>query len=459
MPKGPASKLERVIQMVRQEIDNGALHPGDRLRSIREQAQVLGVSKNTVVEAYLRLVAQGVLQSRPGAGYFVARALKIPVRAARSPFAGIPDGAALLIEQLERRLAIRPGDGRLPADWLADAALRRSLSSLKLHSAEAYNYNTARGFPPLRERISRLLAERGIGCAPEQIVMTHGANHALDLIIRNYVRAGDAVLVEEPGYYPLFSKLRLAGARIFSVPREHDGPDPEFFAQQAMASGARLFFTQTLAHNPTGGSTSLARCHALLRIAEAQDMLIIEDDPFADILPAMAPRLAALDQLDRVIYVGSFSKTLAGSFRSGYLAANRSRADALSELLVVTMVSTSSHNERLIHALMEQGDYMKHLKRLSRRVEEAGVRLVRELEKLGLTIERPQTLSTYVWVRGHFTMTDHERIADAARHGIFIAPGSAFFVKEPPYQAMRINIAYGTDPAFLKWLGMAIKVG
>ncbi|QUT06095.1 PLP-dependent aminotransferase family protein [Sphingobium phenoxybenzoativorans] len=301
------------------------------------------------------------------------------------------------------------------------------------------------------------MAERDVGCTPDQVVMTHGANHALDLVIRSYIRPGDAVLVDEPGYYPLFSKLRLVGAQIIGVPREHEGPDPEAFAHLAQVSGARLFFTQTLAHNLTGGSTSLARCHALLRAAEEQDMLIVEDDPFADIVPAMAPRLAALDQLSQVIYVGSFSKTLAGSFRSGYLAASLARADALSQLLVVTMVSTSSHNERLIHALMEQGDYMKHLERLSRRVKEACSRTIKGLEAQGLKVDRPQTLATYIWLMQTIALSDHDVVADAARHGIFIAPGSAFFVDGRPDQAMRVNIAHGADAKFLSWLATKIS--
>lgn len=440
------------MSAVRQAIDSGALKPGDRLRSIREQAQLLDVAKNTVVEGYLRLVAQGILTSRPGSGYYVAKLRTPPSRAIVSPFEGIPDGAALLTEQLERRLPIRPGDGRLPAEWLADAEIRRVLAGLKLHSAESYNYNSARGFPLLRERICQTLAERGIGSSPDQIVMTHGANHAIDLVIRHHVRPGDPVLVDEPGYYPLFSKLVLAGARIIGVPREADGPDPEKFASLARASGARIFFTQSLAHNPTGGSTSLPRCHAILRVAEQAGMHIVEDDPFADVLPPATPRLASLDQLERVIYIGSFSKTLAGSFRSGYIAAKGALADSLSQLLVMTAVSTSAHNERLIHALMEQGAYMKHLKRLSRRLDEAARRTIDGLEALGLDVQRPQGRSAYVWVRHAIAMSDHDLVADAAASGIFIAPGSAFHVDGSPSRAMRVNIAHGASPAFLSWL-------
>ncbi|MCB8881097.1 PLP-dependent aminotransferase family protein [Acidisoma cellulosilytica] len=449
----PGSKIDLVAQGILQQIATGVLRPGDRVRSIRDEAQLLGVAKNTVVDAYIRLVAQGVLQSRPGSGYYVSRGAAAPVRSKISPFAGIPNGAALLTEQLERRLLIRPGDGRLPADWLGDAQLRRALSAIKLTSPEAYNYNTARGFPLLRERLCGTLGERGIDCTPDQILMTHGANHAMDLIIRSYVRPGDAVLVDEPGYYPLFSKLHIAGARIIGVRRQHDGPDVDDFVAKARSSGALLFFTQSLAHNPTGGSITLARAFALLKAAASEDMLIIEDDPFADILPYATPRLASLDQLERVIYIGSFSKTLAGSFRSGYIAASRSRTDELTELAVVTMVSTSAHNERLIHALMEQGHYLRHLRRLTLRLAEAVAKTIEGLEGLGFQIARPANTGFYLWLHARDRAAEVDLVADAAKNGIFIAPARAFSVSGEDATTMRINVAYGSDPTFLRWLG------
>ena len=451
-----ASKTDLVVQGILQQIATGGLKTGDRLPSIRDKARRLGVAKNTVVDAYIRLVAQGVLQSRPGSGYYVSRGAAAPIRSKISPFAGIPNGAALLTEQLERRLLIRPGDGRLPADWLGDEPLRRALSAVKLTSPEAFNYNTAGGFPPLRERLCGALGERGIGCTPDQVLMTHGANHAMDLIIRSYVRPGDAVLVDEPGYYPLFSKLHIAGARIIGVRREQDGPDIEDFIAKARSSGAALFFTQSLAHNPTGGSITLARAHSLLKAAAAEDMLVIEDDAFADILPYATPRIASLDQLDRVIYIGSFSKTLAGSFRSGYIAASRTRTNELVELSVVTMVSTSAHHERLIYALMEQGYYLKHLRRLTARLAEATTKTLEGLEGLGFSVARPAMTGFYLWLNAKLCRPDMDLVTDAAQNGIFIAPARAFTVSGEDKAAMRINVANGSDPTFLKWLSQRL---
>lgn len=453
MDQARQTKLDTVMGTIRAQIANGALQPGDRLRSIREQSRVMGVAKNTVIEAYMRLVAQGALQSRPGAGYYVSQGMPVPARAEPRPFKGIPDGRALLIEQLERRLPIRPGDGRLPADWLADAEMRRALGRQRNHSPEAYNYNVIRGFMALRERLSGVLADRGVACSADQIVTTHGANHALDLIIRAYVKPDMAVMVDEPGYYPLFLKLNLAGARIVGVRRDADGPDVADFARAARETGARMFFTQSLAHNPTGGSITLPRAHALLKAAEAHDVLVVEDDAFADIIPDATPRLATLDGFDRLIYIGTFSKTLAGSFRSGYLAASPDRAEALAELLMVSDISTSSHNERLIHALMEDASYHKHLRRLTARIGEAHDTTCTMLARLGVETAPAPVPGIYVWATLPVRDSHAELVADAAAKGIFIAPSQAFRLGNAPELSLRINVAYANDPKFIQWLG------
>ncbi|RJG00430.1 PLP-dependent aminotransferase family protein [Noviherbaspirillum sedimenti] len=446
------SKVDRVVQSVLARIESGELLPGHKLRSLNDEAIANGVAKNTVVEAYLRLVAQGVLQSKHGSGYYVARAVPRSRPSAILPFEGITDGEALLTEQLERRLTVRPGDGRLPPDWLEESKLKNHLSSIRLLSSEAYNYNSAWGYLPLRERLCGALAERGISASPDRLLMTQGANHAMDLVIRGYVNPGDAVLVDEPGYYPLFSKLKLARARIVGVKRDQDGPCLDDLSEKARSSGARIFFTQSLAHNPTGGSITLGKAYGVLRIAEANNLMIVEDDPFADILPFSLPRLASLDQLERVIYIGSFSKTLAGSFRVGYVAASKSVTSELCRLLVATIVSTSSYNERLIFALIDQGHYLRHLRVLRARVTEATQQSINALKSVGLDGCRPFGGGFYLWVSTPEKLVDARAVAHAAARGILIAPSMAFVTQPSDMAAMRVNVAHGHNPQFISWL-------
>lgn len=450
------SKLSILTRSMLSRIASGDLQPGERLPSVREAAVLFGVSKNTAVEAYLRLVAQGVLTAKPGSGYYVTRSGQRGSQPQNQSVSAATDRASLLTEQLERRLKVRPGDGRLPPDWLEESELRRYLSTSRFQDVDAYN--SAWGFLPLRRRLCGALAERGISCQPDQMLMTHGANHAMDLIIRRHVSPGDAVLVDDPGYYPLFAKLTLAGARIIGVPRREDGPDVEALDAAAGASGARLFFTQSLAHNPTGGSITPGAAYGVLKVANARDLIVVEDDPFADILPYTTPRLAALDQLDRVIYLGTFSKTLAASFRVGYVAASRQRAAEINELKVITAVSTSGYDERLIFGLIDQGHYLKHLRRLRSRVSKATTGTLSALAQAGHVIKRPIGGGFYVWLKLPIGTDMAALNASAADSGVFIAPGAAFSASPDPATAngMRINVAYGADPQFIEWLQKAI---
>ena len=447
----PPHKIDFVVEGVMARVRAGLLRPGERLPSIREEAERLGIGKNTVVEAYLRLVARGLLTAKPGSGYYVVRTPQRLSEDRAAPIAAATDRAALLTEQLDRRLSVRPGDGRPPPDWLEASELRRYLSFQRFQEADAYN--SAWGHLPLRERLCGALGEKGIACEPKQILMTHGANHALDLIIRRYLGPGDTALVDDPGYYPLMAKLALAGVETVGVNRLHEGPDVRDLAAKARESGARLFFTQSLAHNPTGGSITPGNAHAVLEIASKHEMLIVEDDPFADILPYALPRLATLDQLERVIYVGTFSKTLAASFRVGYVAAAARIAAEINELKVVTTVATSAYDERLIFQLIEQGHYLKHLRRLRSRASKATRETVEGLEKIGFSVRRPLGGGFYIWIDLPEAWSCGGFAQDAANHGIFVAPSAAFSARRSARAAMRINVAYGSDPVFLKWLG------
>ncbi|MDG2535897.1 PLP-dependent aminotransferase family protein [Sphingomonas sp. HITSZ_GF] len=447
----PPLKIDFVINSILMQLRAGTLRPGQRLPSIRDEAQRFGVGKNTIVEAYLRLVGQGILQAKPGSGYYVVRVPASADKDRSAPLAAATDRVSLLAEQLDRRLPIRPGDGRPPSEWLETSELRRYLAYQRFQEGDSYN--SSWGHAPLRERLRGALAERGIACGSDQLLMTHGANHAMDLVIRRYVAPGDTVLVDDPGYYPLLAKLALAGANAVGVARRHDGPDIADLEAKARKNGARLFFTQSLAHNPTGGSITLGTAYSVLRIATECGLLVVEDDPFADILPYTAPRLAALDQLDRVIYIGTFSKTLAGSLRTGYLAASPMLAAELNELKVITTVSTSAHDERLIYQLIEHGHYLKHLRRLRARASKATAESVKALEGCGFEINRPIGGGFYLWIELPEHMGDESLIHDAADRGIFIAPAANFSTAKHPKPAMRVNVAYGSDPAFLAWLG------
>lgn len=449
------SRVQQIVETVIASIEDGLVRSGKRLPSIRMAAGDYGVSKNTMAEAYDRLVALGFLEARRGSGYYVNQVRRQPVEERQPHVVEALDLVSLLREQLDQNYAVRVGDGRLPSSWMEGSELGRHLwgSGVQRSGEVNHGYGTARGFPPLRERIALSLAERSIKAAPSQILLTQGANHALDLIVRHLVDPGDPVLVDSPGYYPLFGKLKLAKARIIGVRRLADGPDLEDLAAKGAASGAKVFFTQSLAHNPTGASLTMSAAHRVLQIAARHGLYVVEDDTFADLLPATSPRLAALDQLERVIYVGTFSKTISASLRVGYVAAGQALLDTLADIKTLTIVSTSDYVERVVHDLFVSGQYRRHLQRLRARIEAATASALPKLERLGIGIPNPPSGGYYLWGELPDGIDESDLARRAAGQGIFLAPGTVFMPDRGTNRpAIRINIAHANDQRFLDFI-------
>ena len=449
---GPArSRIETIVDAIIARIERGAIRPGERLPSIRGASELFGASKNTIVDAYERLVASGQIESKPGSGFYVS--LHRPKRAEAIEPAKVEavDSVWLLREQLEKRYEVRVGDGRPPAAWMEGSEVGPYLRPVSRPGQRNLpeSYGSPYGLLPLRQRIAGLLAERSIGAEPTQVLLTQGANDALDMIVRQYVEPGDPVLVDNPGYYPLFGKLRLAKARLIGVRRTVDGPDPDDLAAKAASTGARMFFTQSLAHNPTGCSITLPVAYRLLRTATEHNLRIVDSDPFADVLPNNSPRLAALDQLDRVIYVGTFAKTLSASLRSGYIAADADTVARLAALKMITRANSSGYIEQIIYDLITSGRYRGHLKRLTGRIEAATRQANDSLARLGLPVFGQPRGGFYMWCALPAHIDDKQLSRVAAERSILLAPGSAFNPDASPARpAMRVNIAHVGDPRF-----------
>jgi DNA-binding transcriptional MocR family regulator len=451
----PDTKVEALVKRIALAIDKGLMPAGTRLRSVRDCADKEALSRNTVVEAYNRLIARGYAEARSGSGYFARKAPGHRTQAPAAHLSEAVDVVSLLREQLEQHYEVRVGDGRPPPSWMEGSELGRHLRGVRADtwSGLGHGYGTPWGYLPLRQTIARLLHERAIQADVRQVLLTQGANHALDLIVRQLLEPGDVVLVDSPGYYPLFGKLKLAKVTMVGVPRLPDGPDLQALQSLAQQHRPKVFFTQSLAHNPTGDSLSLAKAHRLLQLAAQHDFQIVEDDPFADLMPASAPRLSALDQLERVIYVSSFSKTLSAGLRVGFIAGPLPVINALCDLKMVTVVSTSDFVERVVCQLITSGQYRRHLTRLKARLDAAQRLSLPALEQAGLRLFSPYTGGYFVWAELPDGIAEIDLVRRAAAQGIFIAPGSVFYPdRQSARPSMRVNIAHANDERFLRLL-------
>lgn len=456
-----ATRTGQVMATIRDKLASRALVTGDRLPPIRSLAATMGVSPSTVVEAYERLVAEGVIRSRRGSGFYVAAAVAPPMA-----LAGTEAGRDRAVDPfwVSRQsldadpAALKPGCGWLPADWMPEAALRRALRTLsRSEDAMLTDYGGTRGALDLRRLLLRRFAGEGIEAVPEQLLLTSSGTQAIDLICRFLLRPGDSVLVDDPCYFNFRALLRAHQVRIVGVPFTPSGSDLPAFEAALTAERPRLYITNSALHNPTGATLSPQTAHRLLRLAANHDLTIIEDDIFADFEPEASPRLAVLDGLDRVIRIGSFSKTLSASLRCGYIAGRADWIEGLIDLQIATSFGGPSPiATALIADVLARGSYRKHMDELRQRLTRARRETARRLEALGI---RPWLMPRggfYLWCQVPDGV-DSGRLARAAMaENVVLAPGNVFSASQSASAFLRFNVAQARDPGMYPALGRAM---
>jgi DNA-binding transcriptional MocR family regulator len=450
-PEG--TRTAAVMQAIRQRIKARELVPGDKLPSIRGFAAATQVSTSTVVEAYERLAAQGLIRSRPGAGYFVAG----PVAGQPTPFvmaAQEPrldrsvDPLWISRQSLETdESTLKPGCGWLPAAWLTEGGIRPALRTLaRKGQASLAEYGSPLGLLPLRQLLSRRMAAHGIEAAPHQSVLTESGTHAIDLVCRLLLSAGDVVLVDDPCYFNFHALLRAHRAKVVGVAYTPNGPDLDAFAKAVVEHKPRLYITNSAIHNPTGATLSSVSAHRVLKLAEQAGMVIVEDDIFCDFEHAPTPRLAAYDGLDRVVYIGSFSKTLSASARTGYIAARPDWVAGLIDLKIATTFGGGRLNAELVYSVLSDGSYRKHMEGLRLRLARAMPEVSKRLKGMGIVPWLEPQAGMFLWCRLPEGVDASVLAQDALALQLVLAPGNAFSLASAARGFMRFNVAQSQDP-------------
>src|SRR5471030_246681 len=438
--------IDQIARSVAARIDDRLLRGGARMPSIRQFAATHGVSAFTVVASYDKLVARGYLESRRGAGFYVRE--RAPLIGAERP-AGVPhastphaaNGSApggkgidvvWLIRAMFRQAPYQqmPGSGVLPCEWLDGPTIANALRAVSRQSPNLLlNYGVPQGFLPLRQQLQHRLAELEIDAAPEQIVTTAGVTQALDLVAREFTRPGDTIFVDDPAWFLMFGSF-------------------------AALHRPKLYIINSVLHNPSSTSLSAAKAFQVLRLAEEHGFVIVEDDIYCDLHPGSAvqpaTRLAALDQLNSVIYLGGFSKTMAANLRVGYIATSLERAERLADRKMLSTLTTSDIGERVVYKVLSEGAYRKHIDRIRARLDSVRTKALRQMERIGLTIGSAPPAGMFVWVdAGRDTNVLTER---AMAEGLLLAPGSLFSPNQLPSTRMRLNVAAMQEPAVWRFL-------
>ncbi|MGA1318947.1 MAG: PLP-dependent aminotransferase family protein, partial [Rubrivivax sp.] len=434
---------------LRDLILSGGFAAGQRLPASRTLARELAVSRTTVIEAFDRLTAEGLIESRVGAGTYVARALEAPrpmppPAAAQGPDARPPR----LSRATERSLDLFGQRSRLPAIARAfTTALpafdafpmaqwgRLSAKHWRRARNEIMGYGEPFGHPPLRRAIAaHLRANRGISCDAEQIFIVSGAQQAFSLTADLLLDPGDRVWFENPGAIGARNSLIAAGAELVPVPVDAQGLCVEHGLAQSPAFS--LAFVTPSHQQPLGAVMSLERRFALLHAAEQAGAWIIEDDYDGEFTfgGTPLPTLKSIDTTGRVIYVGTFSKSLFPSLRLGYLLVPSSLVDTVKAVMSQLLQGVPTVVQAVVADFIDEGHFSAHLRRMRRIYAErhdtlcatAGQRLAGLLEVV------PSHSGLHTTARFLAGQSEAAVMEAASLRELTVSPIARFWLTRPP---------------------------
>lgn len=384
---------------LREAILSRRLKPGTRLPSTRTFAQSIAVSRNTVINAFDQLLAEGYIESRVGAGSYVSSELpdqllgagtRKPTTAAKGP---TPETAALSrrhtavvsapkggSDYVRGTSAFRTGmaaANAFPADIWARLYGRR----IRQSAHDVLTYGDAAGYQPLRETIAAYLGNtRGVLCTADQVVITAASQEALSTAAQLLVNDGDCVWIEDPGYQGARSALLGAGAQLTAVPVDRDGLCVD--KGQRDAPHARLAYVTPSYQYPSGVTMTLARRLALLEWAARAGAWILEDDYNSEYRFHGRPiaALQGLDKHSRVIYIGTFSKVMFGALRIGYLVLPGQLVDAFLRARRMHHLFASTLDQAVLNDFISAGYFARHIRRMRELYAARREMLLRQLE-------------------------------------------------------------------------------
>lgn len=457
---GSGTRVAMVMATIRRRIAGRSLTSGARLPSIRGLASSLKVSPSTVVDAYERLVAEGAIHARPGSGFYVAsQAAPLALSAVGPKVDRAVDPFWVSRQSLDsKESALKPGCGWLPPSWLPEAPVRKALRALSRAEAPVLaDYGSPLGLPPLRRLIAQRMMERAVECPPDQIMLTESGTQALDILCRFLLEPGDTVLLDDPCYFNFQALLRAHHAKIVSVPYTPSGPDIDLFGKALAEHRPRLYITNSAIHNPTGATLSPVTAHKLLKLAEQFGLTIVEDDLFADFERVPAPRLAAFDGLERVIQIGSFSKTISASARCGFIAARPEWIEGLTDLKIATSFGGGRLNAELVFAVLRDGGYRKHIELLRTRLAAAMASVASRLKTTGIEPWLMPDAGMMLWCRLPDGIDASALARAALSENIVLAPGNVFSASQSAGNFMRFNVSQMAEERIFDALRRAVR--
>lgn len=439
----------QLIRQVQAQIEAGLLPAGARLPASRQLARQLGVSRISVVNAYAELRSAGYLSGYAGRGTFVAsdNAAHLDVSKRQPPRQPWRRGQSI---REMMRLAGRPGvinfsHGSPPKEFFPVRHMQDAINHvIDRDGADALSYEVAEGYLPLRVAVRDYVRAIGIECRFQDVLITGGAQQAIDLALQSLMRGGETLVTADPTYLGIMDIAQARRVHIQGVPIDEAGIRIDALENVLHDHQPRLIYVMPSFQNPTGHVMPMHRRRQLIRLAEQHQIPVLEDEVYREFRfdGDPLPPLKALDESGIVIHANAFTKMLLPGMRIGYLVADGPYYARLARVKQAADISTSGLNQRTIHLLLERGILAKQLERNRldlRRRRDAALSAAETFFPAGAAWRSPQG-GLYLWVKlPRSGPTAAETFIAAIQADVAFAIGSLFYTSDGGSHAMRLN--------------------
>jgi GntR family transcriptional regulator/MocR family aminotransferase len=448
--RGRIVRYRSLYDALRQAILDRRLTPGGRLPSTRELAADLCLSRNTVSSAFDQLIAEGYIEARQGSGCYVSAALDAP-----APQKSALAGRRAEISQRGARLLDGRGGAQQEIQPFVPGNDDFSLFPLKTWqrlqnrqwrsgSSEIFDYGAAGGYLPLRAAIARHIAvSRSVRVAPEQVLITSGTQHSILLCGQVLADAGDLAWVEDPGYWGARKALAAADLELWPVPVDRAGLHP---SAADRATAPRLIYVTPSHQYPTSAVMSLPRRRELLAYAAAHNAWILEDDYDSEFRYSGRPlsSLHGLDPDERVIYLGTFSKSLYPGIKLAYMAVPRALAEPFRTALYDLQRPGQLMMQAALTDFIDLGHFAAHIRKVRQAYGEKREILVRTLRPIigGVATISREASGLHLLIELPAGANDVALAALIATEGLVVRPLSSYYLGEARRRGLLVGYAY-----------------
>lgn len=337
--------------------------------------------------------------------------------------------------------------GGLPAPEMFPLAEIQEAFSRVLDNgnSSALQYSTTEGYAPLREYIAAAMHKKGIPAQPSEILMTNGSQQALDLLAKLFIDPGDPVIIESPSYLGAIQVFRSYQARFVAVPTDTDGIEIDALEKALTEHRPKLIYITPTFKNPTGETMSLERRQQLTTLLEKFQVPLIEDDPYGELRYRgdAIPPIKAFDKGNRVIYLSTFSKTIAPGLRLGWVVAE----PGLMKKLVLAKQGTDLHTgtlvQQAVYHYLTNYDSLQHIEAIRAEYGRRRNAMIAAMERkfpMGIFWTEPEG-GMFLWVKLPPQLNATTLLKEAVAEKVAYVPGEAFFTEGGGQNCMRLNFS------------------